>query len=216
MTNASASKRKRTRPAGSGGASPGRSSTTTWVAIGGVVVVLVLAAMLLSGGEDPGGFTQAAVGEVSIDRDATTTLEPGEMVPAFTAPSLAGGGTLAWEDLVGRPTILAIWAPWCPHCQVELPRLAAAVDARPDLQLVTITTAYGAQPGPTPQEYLDDEGLSFPVAVDDVEGTLSSGFGVQGFPTTYFVDASGAVTQVTSGEIEAAQLDAILTDLLSR
>ena len=213
MTNVSASKRKRTRPVPSTARST-RSRTTTWVAIGGVVVVLVLAAMLLSGGGQQAGFAQAAVGEVSIDRDATTTLQPGDPIPSFEAPSLAGGDTLAWDDLVGRPTILAMWAPWCPHCQAELPRLAAAVQARPDLQLVTITTAYGAQPGPTPQEYLDDEGLSFPVAIDDVEGTLSAGFGVQGFPTTYFVDASGTVSEVTSGEIEPAQLDAILTGLL--
>jgi thiol-disulfide isomerase/thioredoxin len=143
-------------------------------------------------------------------------LAAGDEVPDFEAPALEGGGTISWTDYEGAPTVLSIWAPWCPHCQAELPRLAGAVDARPGVQLVTVTTAYGVQPGPTPPEYMADEGLSFPVGVDDDDQTLLTGFGVESFPTTYYVASDGTVVGATTGELQPEELDAILDDLAAR
>jgi thiol-disulfide isomerase/thioredoxin len=181
-----------------------------------VVAVVVLAAMFFSGGDDgDGGFTPSPAGSVSIERAGAPMLVAGEQVPDFEAPSLEGG-TIRWSDVEGTPTVVSIWAPWCPHCQAELPRLAAAVDARPEVQLVTVTTAYGSQPGPTPPAYMAEEGLSFPVAVDDEAQTLLTGFGVQSFPTTYYVASDGTVVDATTGEVPQEELGAILDDLAAR
>lgn len=195
----------------------GRSSSSTWIAIGAVLGVIVLAVMFFSGGGEDGGdgFAPSAEGTVAIDRQAGPMLAPGEPVPGFSAPAL-DSGTFRWSDHVGEPTVLSVWAPWCPHCQAELPRLAAAAEAHPDVRLVTVTTAYGVQPGPTPPEYLAAEGLSFPVAVDDGAQTLMRGLGVQSFPTTYFVGSDGAVVRATTGELEPADLEAYLTELEGR
>jgi thiol-disulfide isomerase/thioredoxin len=216
MTNATKAKQGK-RPAKPTPRGGGRSSST-WIAISAVIAIVVLAAMFFSGGgdADDGGFAPSAPGTVSIEREGGPMLAAGEDVPEFEAPALEGGGTIAWRDVEGAPTVLSIWAPWCPHCQAELPRLSAGVDARPGLQLVTVTTAYGAQPGPTPPEYLADEGLSFPVAVDDDAQTLLRGFGVESFPTTYYVASDGTVVTATTGEVPADQLDAILDDLATR
>jgi thiol-disulfide isomerase/thioredoxin len=216
MTNAKMKQRKRSaKPTSRDGAA---GSSSTWIAIVAVFAVVVLAAMFFSGGGDgdDGGFAPSAPGTVSIEREGGPMLAAGEDVPDFDAPALEGGGTIAWSDVEGTPTVLSIWAPWCPHCQAELPRLSAGVDARPELQLVTITTAYGAQPGPTPPEYMADEALSFPVAVDDDAQTLLQGFGVESFPTTYYVASDGTVVTATTGEVPADQLDAILDDLTTR
>ena len=221
MTNATKAKAKarragavRTRQRTNRGR--GSRSSSTWIAIGAVVAVVIVAAMFFSGGrDDDGGFTPSPTGTVSIDRAGGPMLAAGEQVPDFAAPSL-GGGPLRWSDVEGTPTVLSIWAPWCPHCRAELPRLEAAVDARPGIQLVTVTTAYGAQPGPTPPAYMAEEGLSFPVAVDDEAQTLLTGFGVQSFPTTYYVAPDGSVVDATTGEVLPEELDAILDDLVAR
>jgi peroxiredoxin len=182
---------------------------------GGVLAaVLVIGAFALSGGGNAvsDGATAAPAGDVTVDRASGPQLQVGDTVPGFTAPML-GGGTMNWDDYLGTPTVLAIWAPWCPHCQVELPRLSAGVDAHAGVQMVSVTTAVGQQPGPTPQEYMDSQDLTFPVGVDDENLTLLKGMGVQSFPTTYYVDPSGKVVNVTVGEVPADQLQKILDDL---
>jgi peroxiredoxin len=189
-------------------------SRALWYGLGVVVVVLVAIAVISSGGSSNG--TPSADGQVSIDRQSTEPLQPGEAVPNFSAPSLDGSGTVTWSDYVGKPTVLAIWAPWCPHCQVELPRLSDGVDARGQLQMVTIATAIGREAGPSPQQYMSDKGLTFPVAVDDANATLMAGMGVRGFPTTYYVDSQGNVVTSTEGEVDPAQLNQILDDLATR
>jgi peroxiredoxin len=184
---------------------------------GGVLAVaLVVGSFALSGGNGndgaTGGTSLAPAGAVTIDRASGPQLQVGDTVPSFTAPML-GGGTMTWDDYLGTPTVLSIWAPWCPHCQVELPRLSAGVDAHPGVQMVSVTTAIGQQPGPTPEEYMASKGLTFPVGVDDENLTILKGMGVQSFPTTYYVDPSGKVVNVTLGEVPADQLQQILDEL---
>lgn len=218
MTNAKKAKQQRAqgtrkpvqRKSGGGG-------TGLWIGIGAVAVVLVAAAVLLSaGGSSSGdGGQPSADGSVTIAANTGQLLQTGQAIPEFSAPALTGGGTVAWKDYVGKPTVLAIWAPWCPHCQVELPRLSAAVAGHPNVQLVTVTTALRPGEPPSPLQYMTDNGLSFPVAVDDANTTIMKGVGVTSFPTTYYVDSNGNVVQSTTGEVDATQLEQILTGLQS-
>lgn len=178
--------------------------------LGAALVVGLLAAVALTG--DGGPRTRpAAPGEVEVaggPRDAP--LAAGEAFPTFSAPAL-GGGRVAWEP--GRPTVVAVWAPWCPHCQVELPVLARVAADHPGVDLVSVATALDLHPGPDPADYMADHDLSFPVALDDEAGTLASALGVQGFPTCYFVDSDGVVVDATVGETEEAALRALFSGL---
>jgi len=180
--------------------------------LGAAVAVGLLVALVLTGGDGGGPRTRpAAPGEVEVagvPRDAP--LAAGEALPAFSAPGL-GGGRVAWEP--GRPTVVAVWAPWCPHCQVELPVLARLAADHPGVDLVTVATALDLHPGPDPAAYMADHGLSFPVALDDEAGTLASALGIQGFPTVYYVGSDGVVVDVTVGETEEATLRALFSAL---
>lgn len=183
--------------------------------LGGVslVAVVVLAViMLMSGGADRQP-TAAEPGTVVADgppRDRP--LEAGDPVPNFEAPGI-DGGTVAWRDYAGRPTVLAVWASWCPHCQAELPVLDRVMRDFPGVGFVTVTTSIGAQPGPTPEEYLRREGLEFPVAVDDARGTLGAALGIQAFPTLYFVGSDGKVMAALEGEVDEATLRTVIGSL---
>lgn len=201
MTNAKKAKQQRaagTRKPAAGRARPRRSSSTgVWIGFAALVAVLVAVAVLTSGGSGEPSPT----GAVSIARSSGPMLQAGDAVPDFSAPSLDGAGDVKWADFVGEPTVLAVWAPWCSHCQAELPRLSAAIEGHPAVQLVTITTAIGDNPGPSPQGYLDSKGLDFVVAVDDEDKTLMQGLGVTSFPTVYFVGSDGNVVRAEQGEI---------------
>ena len=80
--------------------------------------------------------------------------------------------------------------------------------------MISVTTAIGQNPGPTPSGFLADEGLTLTTAVDDAAGTLAQGLGVTGFPTVYYVDATGTVVNVTVGESPPGAIEANLDSLL--
>jgi thiol-disulfide isomerase/thioredoxin len=181
------------------------------IALVALVVVFVVAFM---GGGDDDGVGPSQQGDVTVQgapRDAP--LQAGEQVPAFTAPDVFGG-SVDWADYAGSPAVIPVWAPWCPHCQTELPVIDQVMEDYPDVGLVTIVTAIDAQPGPAPDQYMTDEGLSFAAAVDDGEGTLASAFGIQVFPTLYFVNSDGTVAVQLDGEVDEATLRSTIESLI--
>lgn len=164
----------------------------------------MIVAFALAGGDGGDGAGPSQVADVRVLGPARSQpLQAGEAVPDFSAPGL-DGGTISWSDYEGAPTVLSVWASWCPHCQVELPVLAAVAADHPGVRLTSVTTAIGENPGPSPEQYMRDEGLSFPVAVDDSDNTLFHAFGIEGsgFPTTYYVGADGRVVETTVGEVD--------------
>jgi thiol-disulfide isomerase/thioredoxin len=169
------------------------------IALIAVVVVFVVAFM---SGDDGGGAGPSTSGEVTVSGGPRSApLQSGEPVPAFTAPDLFGG-TVDWSDYAGSPAVLSVWAPWCSHCQVELPVVDRVMKDYPGVGLVTIVTSIDAQPGPAPDEYMLDNNLDFATAVDDGDGTLAAAFGIQGFPTLYFVNSDGTVALQLEGEVD--------------
>lgn len=175
-----------------------------------LVALAVFALMSGSGDQGAGPSTSAQVSASGPPR--TEQLAPGEVVPAFSAPGLSGG-SVSWGDFAGGPAVLSVWAPWCSHCQVELPILDDVMREFPGVGFVTVVTAIDAQPGPSPEEYMADNDLAFPVAVDDEAGTIANSLGVQGYPTLYFVASDGTVVQAASGEVAADELRQIVGSL---
>ncbi len=178
----------------------------------GLIALVVMAVVAFMGGGGGDAGKPSAQGEVTVrgePRDAP--LAPGERVPSFDAPALAGG-TVSWSTYEGKPTVLSIWAPWCPHCQVELPVVDRVMQGYPDVGWVTIATSIGRS-GPSPARFMEDRGLDFPVAVDDAETTLAQAFGIQVFPTLYFVNSDGTVARELEGEVDESTLRSIIASL---
>lgn len=172
---------------------------------------MTVAVVVIAGAEEGIGPSRAT--QVTVSGPARSEpLAVGEAIPDFSAPGL-DGDLVAWRNFAGRPSVVSIWAPWCPHCQVELPILDRVVAEFPDVSLVTIVTAIGDQPGPTPEAYMAEHGLTFPTAVDDGGGTIAGAFGISGFPTLYFVDADGAVVRYASGEVSEETLRETIASL---
>jgi peroxiredoxin len=217
MTNATKSKQRSERPSKGQRREEQRRAAARqrmlWASLGSIVAIAVVGAVLLSGGSQDGeGTSPAPAHAVTIDRAAGPQLAPGDTVPSFSAPGLEGG-TVSWGDVQGSPAVLVVWASWCPHCQVELPVLVPATQARSGIELISVTTAMGQNPGPTPSGFLADQGLTLVTAVDDEAGTLAQGLGVTGFPTVYYVDATGTVMNVTVGESPEGAIEANLDAL---
>jgi len=184
------------------------------IVLGGLaaVAIVVLAVVaFMSGGDDGAGPSTTAQVEGG-GPPRTEQLAVGEVVPAFSGPGLFGG-TVAWSDYAGAPAVLSVWAPWCSHCQAELPILDEVMREFPAVGFVTVVTSIGDQPGPAPEDFMRENDLAFPAAVDDEAGTIANALGIQGFPTLYFVSSDGTVAQAASGEVDAETLRQVVGSL---
>jgi cytochrome c biogenesis protein CcmG, thiol:disulfide interchange protein DsbE len=172
----------------------------------GAVALVAVVAILVTAGGGPG--KSSAPGTVQASgAPRATRLQAGDAIPSFSAPGLSGG-TISWQGFAGKPVVLVAWAPWCPHCQAELPVLDRVAREYPTVGLVTVVTDIGLHPGPAPEAFMSDNGLSFPVAVDDESRTIALALGISEFPTIYFVGPDGMVRVSTVGEMPESTLRA--------
>jgi thiol-disulfide isomerase/thioredoxin len=195
-----------------------KSSSRNWLvfaAVGGVAAVALIAALALSGGEED---APPATGTVEVTGEALPPLTGGDdqavgmAAPALQGQDFAGAPIAIAND--GRPKALIFLAHWCPHCQAEVPLVQEWLDAEgmpTDADLYSVATSIDpSQPNYPPDAWLEEEGWTVPVLVDDEADSAATAYGLSAFPFWAFVDAEGDVVARASGELSIDQLEAFL------
>lgn len=189
--------------------------------VGVVVVAALIAAVALGGSTSPGSEFG------SPDVDGALPLMPSNTpidttATGLTAPSIVGSDFAGNEVAIqndGRAKAIVFLAHWCPHCQAEVPRVQQWLDATGGVEGVdvySVTTAMNsAQPNYPPSEWLEREGWTAPVIRDDQDRTALIAYGAGGFPFWVFVEEDGTVALRSSGETSIADLEAIMTGLVT-
>lgn len=128
----------------------------------------------------------------------------GEAVPDLTLQNLVGDAeSLPNFDV---PTVINVWATWCPPCVKELPSLME-LDASDDFNVLAIST--DKQPHVV-REFLDKEGLEgLDVSLDAMGRETRAKLNANGLPISYLVDTDGVVRRVDVGEREWAHPEMI-------
>ncbi|MFC5495909.1 redoxin family protein [Caenimonas terrae] len=150
----------------------------------------------------------AALGTVTIVW-AVGTLVLGALsgevgrLPALRLQAL-DGRTVALADFQGKPTVLNLWATWCPPCRREMPVLLQAQGQRPEVNFVFLNQG---ESGPTVQAFLAAQGLPLRNVLLDARGEAGIQLGHRALPTTLFFDAQGRLVDTRVGELSPATLD---------
>jgi len=119
---------------------------------------------------------------------------------SFSTPS---GGTASLEQFTGKPMVINIWASWCPPCVREMPVLAEAQDAFPEVQFLFANLGEDAL---TVQRFLQKLNLQLDNVLLDQQNLLGAHYGSRALPTTLFIDAQGQLQDTHLGELSAASL----------
>ena len=131
-------------------------------------------------------------------------------LPQLTLERLEGG-QLTLSEARGQPVVVNLWATWCPPCRRELPMLAAAAKANPDVRF------YFADQGEAKdlvEKFLAERPeLGLQGVLLDGGSQLSNAFGAVGLPVTLFFDASGNHVLSHMGEVSEVDMLNYLTDL---
>jgi thiol-disulfide isomerase/thioredoxin len=117
-------------------------------------------------------------------------------LPDLSLPCLGGGAEVSLRRLTGKPTVLNLWASWCPPCKEELPAFARLSTAgRGKLQVVGVASK--DIPGRS-VEYAGQTALPFP-SLQDEPGSLLRSLRRVGLPVTVLLTADGSVADVYQG-----------------
>ncbi len=119
-------------------------------------------------------------------------------LPDLTLDCLGGGEPVRVQDPPGRPTLVNVWATWCPPCVDEVPLLVDFHEAAGDkVGLVGVLTEDSLD---SALQFAAATGLTYPNVVDD-DGAVLRQY-APGPPLTLFVRADGTVAYVKAGPFE--------------
>lgn len=131
-------------------------------------------------------------------------LQPGrgQTLPDLQLASLEGP-TVRLADFTGQPTVVNLWATWCPPCVREMPMLLEAQQKQPGVHFVFINQG---EPAAQVARWLQTRQLPLRHVLMDEKRQASAVFKQQGYPTTLFFNANGVLVASRLGELSAATL----------
>ncbi|MDP2275417.1 MAG: redoxin family protein [Archangium sp.] len=124
-----------------------------------------------------------------------TRNHPRGAAPAYTFTTLEQK-TVALSSFAGKPTLLAVWAPWCGVCKAEsgnVSRVHSWLGSRANV--VSVATAFNDVS--EVRQYMTAQGVDYPVllAQEDFQRVMH----VEAFPTVFVLDSRGRIVSSMQG-----------------
>jgi len=121
---------------------------------------------------------------------------------------------LTLSELRGKVVFLNFWATWCPPCRDEMPSMESLYGRYKEkgLEIVAVNMRESQE---LVHAFMSDYGLSFP-AVLDINGGVSTGYGIQAIPTSFILNREGQIVARLVGSIDwdSPQIHAVFESLL--
>lgn len=126
--------------------------------------------------------------------------------PDFHLNSL-DGKSYQLSSLQGKSVVVNFWATWCGPCRQEMPLIQKYADRYP--ATLTVLAVNNGEPAGTVQTFVSELKLGFPILLDP-DQQVTDAYRIRAFPTTFFVDTSGAVRFEHVGVLNEEQLSGYL------
>lgn len=189
-----------------------------WLVAAGLAVVVTVGLVVAFAGGDQTSDHTLAYGRVTVDGPALpVAADPNrDIAVGLKAPTLVGvtpGGQPITIQPGGRPVVVIFLAHWCPHCQAEVPRLQDWIDQTggpTGVDLYAVATGTDPnRPNFPPGSWLEREGFTPPVLLDDESDTAGMAYGVTSFPYWVVLDPEGRVVVRLAGELGRDGIEAL-------
>ena len=139
-------------------------------------------------------------------------LEINKRAPNFELTTLTGE-KVKLSDYQGKKVVLNFWASWCPPCRFEMPHMENYYQKYKDLENVEILAINMTTMERGGKEKIDEniEGfvdkyqLTFPIPLDE-DGQVMGLYKVMDFPTTYFINSEGVITDKVRRAVDDIEL----------
>lgn len=125
----------------------------------------------------------------------------------YKLPDLAfttlDGGTAQLKAFQGKPTVVNLWATWCPPCVREMPVLQEAQAKHQHVNFVFLNQGEDAA---LVRRWLQARQLPLRNVLLDPRRQAGAAFKQQGYPTTLFFNTNGELVSSRIGELSTATL----------
>jgi len=122
----------------------------------------------------------------------------GAAAPPFELKSIPGGKSTTLASFQGKAVLLNFWATWCGPCKIEMPWLVDLQKKYGSQGLEIVGVAMDDTDDKEIADFAHKMGVNYVI----LKGTEKVGDlygGVEGLPTTYYLDRSGKVVDKTLG-----------------
>ena len=141
----------------------------------------------------------------------------GETAQDFEVQLFHGGEFRLSEEYAENLVVINFWYPSCPPCRDEMPEFQEAweeLEGEP-VRFLGLFVPRGFDNEGIAREFVDELELTFDFATDHRE-TISSAYGIEFYPTTWFIDRGGAVRLTFVSAMESEQITSIVRDLIEQ
>jgi thiol-disulfide isomerase/thioredoxin len=147
----------------------------------------------------------------------------GKLAPGFTLTDTKGQ-KVSLADYKGKAVIVDFWASWCAPCKVEIPWLEQFKEQYGGQGLAILGISEDNLDLDNKSELAKEKlqiadsasklKINYPVLIDDANVSTPYG-GVEGLPTTFFIDRDGKVVASTVGLAPREEIEADIKKALS-
>lgn len=146
----------------------------------------------------------AAIGLAS-SASGQATPAPQTAAAAFSLPELGHAGTqVSLSNYQGKPVVLNFFASWCAPCKTETPLLAKFY--RTEAGKVALVGLDENDVTSNAMAFARADGVTYPVGWDP-HTIAASGYGIDGLPQTFFLNAKHRVVDHIFGAVTMQDLN---------
>lgn len=195
-----------------------------WSAGGLVVLAGLIAFGITLAGEDSSPRQPFPEPEVTVTGSPLGTYEPavvpdpevGRPAPEVFTVNMGGEPAELTHD--GTPKLVLFLAHWCEYCQREVPlvqNMLNNIGGVPEgVDFVSVVTSIDKiRPNWPPDRWLEREGWTQRVLVDDEQNSIGNAYGVVAYPYYVTIDTEGNVTSRATGNQSISDIETILHQL---
>ena len=138
----------------------------------------------------------------------------GETAQDFEVQLFDGGRMRLSEEYADNVVVINFWYPSCSPCREEMPEFQEAwheLEGEP-VRFLGLFVPRGFDNESTAREFVSELELTFDFATDHRE-TIASAYGIEFYPTTWFIDRGGRVAETHSGALDLERILEIVRGL---
>jgi thiol-disulfide isomerase/thioredoxin len=165
--------------------------TTRWIvaAVTSVGAGVLAVPMIL--GSDPPVYMDMP--PLAASHEQTATCKADRTVNFDLTVKDMQGASVRLGDFKGKAILLNYWATWCGPCKAEIPIFNELYAQYKDKGFVVLGIS-SDDDAPTLREFVKKTPMTYPVLLaEEREDVLDAAGPIYGYPTSFFIDRSGAV-----------------------
>ncbi len=127
------------------------------------------------------------------------------------------GKEVKFSEFYGKPSVINIWATWCPYCVEEFPAFQEMYDKYKDKVNFLMVNATDGQNETVEKakSFIKERGYTFPVYYD-IYFEASRTFTATHLPTTFFIDSKGNSVTYARGKLDGEVLEKVIKLILEK